>query len=200
MPLSRFFLKESSVTFDQIRHFLEVLPSLAVFASIAILFFWKKYSANFRVKLTLVFTCFTILFYNIWIVLLYRPYGTAYFNILAGPKSYVNHAFDVEYWGNVYREAAKYLNKKYGANVKYYTAGLGAHILREDGLKGELTDDYNEQFDYVIFMNKQTWLRGNKYAMWLLRNKKPIYTIEREGTILFYQFKPFKEEHRQSEG
>ena len=80
--------------------------------------------------------------------------------------------------------------------MRFYTAGLGAHILEQNGLTNPLTDEVKENFDYAIFMNKQTWIMGNDYVKWLLNNKKPVYTIERAGKILFYQFLPYKEEYQ----
>ncbi|OGG20694.1 hypothetical protein A3D03_00090 [Candidatus Gottesmanbacteria bacterium RIFCSPHIGHO2_02_FULL_40_13] len=198
IPLSRFMIPKSAIAFDQIRHIFEVIPSIAVFTGIALSFFLDKYSYKKNFKKGIVLITFFVLFYNFLILLRYRPYGTSYFNFLAGPSSYVNHAFDVEYFGNVYREAANYLNTAYTPDTKYYTAGLGAHILENGGLKNYKTDNMEDDFDYVIFMNKQTVIRNNSYVLWLVNNKKPIYTIKREGKILFYQYLPYKKEYYQT--
>ncbi|MBM3282872.1 phospholipid carrier-dependent glycosyltransferase [Candidatus Gottesmanbacteria bacterium] len=197
VPLFRFFFPLSSSTFDQIRHFFEVVPSIPILASLTLYTIIKWFKDIVLVKKFITVVTLLIFSYNIYVSLIYRPYGTAYFNFFAGPPSYVNHAFDIEYWGSVYREATKVLNERYGRNVIYYSAGLGSHILVEDGLLGKLTDNYLDNFDYIIFMNKQTWLRNNDYVLWLISNKKPLYTIERGGKVIFYQFAPYKEEYLQ---
>lgn len=198
IPLSRFFFPLSSSTFDQIRHFFEVVPSLSLFAALTLFTVYRALRTYTAFRWSVIGVGVLVLSYNGYISWTYRPYGTAYFNVFAGPPAYVNHAFDVEYWGNVYRKAVPYLNATNGPNVTYYSAGLGAHILVEGGLEGKLTDNAGDAFDYVIFMNKTTYLRGNDYVVWLLKNKKPIYTIEREGKVIFYHFAPYREEYLQS--
>ena len=205
LPLARFFIKTSSISYDQIRHFFEVVPAIPVLAVLFVHFLVKRISFKSLAVKKAAYIAGTgwlliTTFYNIYLVFIYRPYGTAYFNMLAGPPDYVNHAFDVEYYGNVYRAAAGYLRSNYPKTVRYYTAGLGAHILVQNGLQNPMTDDIGNDFEYVIFMNKQAWLRSNSYAMWLLKNKKPIFTIERGGKILFYQFLPYKDEYLKAGG
>lgn len=196
IPLSRFFFPRSSIAYDQIRHFFEVVPGLIILAGIAIFEIYKWLLSKNRIwRVVFVEIVSVLIIYNFTVMLTYRPYGTAYFNIFAGPPEYVNHAFDVEYWGNVYREAGLYVKKAYGEDKKYYTAGLGANIFEHNGFKGKMTDDSSDDFQYAMFMNKQSWLRGNSYALWLINNKKPIFTIERGGKILFYMFLPNKEEY-----
>lgn len=196
IPLSRFFFPLSSSTFDQIRHFFEVVPSLPLFSTLTLFTLYRVVRKYTVFRWGVIGFGVLVLSYNGYISWKYQPYGTAYFNVFAGSPEYVNHAFDVEYWGNVYRKAVPYLNATYGPNVTYYSAGLGAHILVEEGLKGKLTDNAGDAFDYVIFMNKTTYLRGNDYVMWLLNTKEPIYTIEREGKVLFYEFLPSTEEYQ----
>ncbi|OGG03158.1 hypothetical protein A2W14_03605 [Candidatus Gottesmanbacteria bacterium RBG_16_37_8] len=195
LPLSRFFMQTSSISYDQIRHFFEVVPAIPILAVLFIYFLKERFKKIEKIQVLLPIWLLIITGYNIFLTFRYRPYGTAYFNMFAGKPSYVNHAFDVEYYGNVYREASKILRSRYGKNVRFYTAGLGAHILQQNGLTNPLTDNTEDDFDYVIFMNKQTWLRSNPYALWLVETQKPVYTIEREGKILFYQFLPYKEEY-----
>lgn len=196
IPLARFFFPFSSSTFDQIRHFFEVVPSLPLFSTLTLFTLYQALRKYTALRWGVIGVGVLVLSYNGYISWTYRPYGTAYFNVFAGPSAYVNHAFDVEYWGSVYRKAVPYLNATHGPDVTYYSAGLGAHILVEGGLEGKLTDNAGDAFDYVIFMNKTTYLRGNDYVMWLLNTKKPIYTIERNGKVLFYEFLSFKEEYQ----
>lgn len=200
IPLLRFFYPPSSIAHDQIRHFLEVLPTLAVFTGIGIYYLFIYAKSQIWPTLGVIFLALISLVYTGYITVIYRPFGTAYFNIFAGSSDYVTHAFDVEYWGNVYRYAAGYLNRTYGSSVIYYTPGLGTHLLEEDGLQGKITENLSDSFDYVIFMNKQNWIRmGNRpYIEWLLKYKKPEYTVERQGVILFYMFKPYIEEYRKT--
>jgi len=47
-------------------------------------------------------------------------------------------------------------------------------------------------------MNKQNLLRFDPYAQWLLREKIPVHTIEREGKVLFYEFEAHRVEYLRS--
>lgn len=201
VPLSRFFFPLSSITYDQIRHFIEVVPSLAIFSIISIYTGFKHFQKKKPVLgYAVIFIAMLIIGINTILSLKYQPYGTAYFNMFAGSPSYVTHAFDVEFWGNVYREAVYFLNNynTKGDSAVYFTAGTGAHLLDEDGLIGNFTDIFEEKFDYVVFMNKQNVIKNNPYTTWLIKNKKPFYTIERYGVILFYAYEPYKDEYKQS--
>lgn len=198
VPLSRFIFPLSSISYDQIRHFFEVVPTLPIFVVLSIYYLYKL-TQKTKIRYLVLLLALITAGYTINVTFRYRPYGTAYFNQFAGPSSYVNHAFDVEYYGNVYRQAAIYLNSRYGDQTTYYTAGLGAHIFQNDGLMGKMTDERQDPADYAIFMNKQTWLRNNLYAMWLLKNKSPVFTIEREGKVLFYQFENSYNEYKKTE-
>ena len=200
LPLSRFFVPKSAVCYDQIRHILEVLPALALLAAIAVWsipivlrrFRWSRMAA--------VALGGAVFLFNLSVAVRYRPFGTAYFNWMAGDAAYVTHAFDVEFWGNVYREAGAELNKRYPPNLTYFTAGLGNHILREAGVPNPMTDRFEDDFQLVAFMNKQNYLRNSAYARWLVRTKKPVFTIERDGKILFWAFEPDKAEYQAGGG
>lgn len=196
IPLSRFLIPPSAIAHDQIRHFLEVLPAVPICAAIAVHTLYIS-SKNMRWKRAVIALAVFSVIYTRYISFRYQPYGTAYFNIFAGSPKYVSASFDVEYWGNVYRKAAEYLNMNYGKYALYYNPGLGTHLLRENGLQAEVTEDFYRPFQYVVFMNKQNWIRAEsrRYIQWLLANKKPEFTIERGGVDIFYQFKPYKEEY-----
>ena len=156
IPLSRFFIKTSSISYDQIRHFFEVVPAISIAAVLFIDFLIIRFKEVKYSRLALIMCLAVTAGYNIFLTLRYRPYGTAYFNMFAGSPNYVNHAFDVEYYGNVYREAVRELKSRYSEKVRFYTAGLGAHILQANGFLNPLTDEVESDFEYAIFMNKQS--------------------------------------------
>lgn len=200
VPLSRFFFPKSAVCYDQIRHILEVLPAMAVLAALMV---WMLATALRRVRwgnAAVAVLAVGTLAYNGVVIARYRPHGCAYFNRLAGDGEYVTRSFDVEFWGNVYREAARELNRRHPPHTRYFLAGLGGHIIKEAGLQGDPTDDLNEDFQVAAFMNKQNYLRNSEYAMWLVREKRPTFTIERDGKILFWEFEPHREEYRAATG
>lgn len=196
IPLSRYYIPSTAISHDQIRHFLEVLPAVPILACLTLSYLYKI-AQNYKLKYLTISTHILLavmILYNTYLYFIFRPYGSAYFNFLAGSPDYVTRSFDVEYWGNVYREAAGYLNGKYGTDITYYVPGLGTHLLLENGLKGKITEDFDDDYDYVIFMNKRNWINDRPQLVWLLSHKKPVYTISRGGKILFYQFEPFREE------
>ena len=202
IPLIRYYIPSTAISHDQIRHFLEVLPAVPILACLTLSYLYK-FAQTYKLKYLTVSTHILIavmILYNAYLYFAYRPYGSAYFNFLAGSPDYVTQSFDVEYWGNVYREATKYLNNQYGQKKTFLMPGLGTHLLLENGFKGKITEDFNSEYDYVIFMNKRNWINDRPYLIWLLSNKKPIFTISRGGKILFYQFKPYKEDYIQRGG
>ena len=200
IPLARFFFPKSAVCYDQIRHILEVLPAMAVAAALLVWMLAEWLQPKRWGRAAVVVLALGTLAYNGLVIARYRPHGCAYFNRLAGDGDYVTRSFDVEFWGNVYREAARELNRRHPPNTRYFLAGLGGHIIKEAGLQGDPTDNLDEDFQVVAFMNKQNYLRNSEYAVWLVREKKPTFTIERDGKVLFWEFEPHREEYRAATG
>lgn len=195
IPLARFFFPISSISHDQIRHFLEVLPVIPLAATATLCFGYLKSPNTNLLKAVMTLVIIIALLYNVSVFWRYKPYGNAYFNFMAGPSYYVNHAFDIEYWGSVYREAVSVLSNRFDKNTVLFSPGMGVGLFLDNGYKGKLTEDFKSDFDYVFFMNKQNWIRQRPYLLWLLANKKPAWTIEREGKVLFYLFASYKEEY-----
>jgi hypothetical protein len=193
-PLLRFAHPASAVCYDQIRHVLEVVPAMAILAALCVAAVAEKLKGRRWGRWFVAALASGIVVHSAWVTVRYRPYGTAYFNFLAGDATYVNHAFDVDFWGSSYREATVMLNVRYGAAGRYYTP-LGGQVFEDEGLLGQFTDSMGDEFDFALFMNKQNFIRLDPYLMWLLREKKPIFTIEREGKVVFYQFAADKAEY-----
>ena len=194
VPLSRFLFPFSSISYDQIRHFFEVVPSLAVLAALGL--WWLSHSLPRAVRLPLIgFAGAFLLAYNIGLSAAYHPFGTAYFNRFAGPPAYVAQAFDVEFWGNVYRQAVPRINALDSAGkYTYYTGAMGTHLWKENGFLGTLVDDQHLEYDYVVFMNKQALIRNIPYLQWLVADKDPVFTISRGGVPVFYMFPAHRQE------
>lgn len=201
VPLSRFFFAKMAFAYDQIRIFLEVLPSLAVFAAIGFYTLFRlvsirKLFSEKLIKTMFLFLGVLIISHQAFLIKLYHPYETAYFNFLAGPSVYVNHAFDVEYWGHVYRETVKVLKNRYPEETVFYMPGeFGYHLLMANRFPYKLIVEFDSPFDYVIFMNRKSFWYRHPYLVWLIENKKPVFTIERERKVIFYQFRPHKKEY-----
>lgn len=191
VPLLRFFIPKSSFAYDQIRHFLEVLPTLSILGALGLFYLYEKLNKS---KILIVLSIL-IIFYQIYLVGIYHPYQTAYFNFLAGPSFYVNQAFDIEYWGHVYKEATRSLKNRYPKDTVFFMpSSFGYHLLGANQFPYKLTEKIDDKFDYVIFMNRKSFWYKDPYLTWLIKNKKPIFIIERQGKVIFYQFKPYKRE------
>jgi len=115
-PLLYFFTLTPNV-YDGIRHFLFLLPLLALLSAVGadwlanqaskVLGGWQSSAvAGAILMLSLVSVCKI------------HPYQTSYFNLLAGPKETLHEYYDVDYWATALREAAEWINQKQNESGK----------------------------------------------------------------------------------
>ncbi|MFC1844191.1 glycosyltransferase family 39 protein [Thermodesulfobacteriota bacterium] len=107
-PVTYVILKHSPL-YDGIRHFLFVIPILAVLCGTILSLFWSSDTNHLWKKSMIILLClpFGITAYD---MVKLHPYQTIYFNRLIGKARYEAYEnFDTDYWGNSYKEGAEWL-------------------------------------------------------------------------------------------
>lgn len=96
--------------YDGIRHFLFLLPALAVLAGIAAakisLLVDRKWQDVGTILMVVSLACTSPALFSM------HPYQYAFYNILAGEKQTLHERFETDYWLTSYREAAGILNRQ----------------------------------------------------------------------------------------
>lgn len=107
-PMLAFILKRPNI-YDGLRHFLFLLPPLAVFAGAAAADLVARRSLIPKWVRALVVV--VVVLSAVPAMIRLHPYQNIYFNILAGPKDTLSDRYETDYWLSSYREAAFWLNK-----------------------------------------------------------------------------------------
>ncbi len=184
LPLTRYFIPSIGVI-DGIRHFEEVLFPIAILAAIGANFvylFLKKFINKNIVFLLFFLTMNYLLCTNY----LYHPYQITYFNELVGGIKGAMGKYDLDYWGTSQKEAVLWVNAHAPKNANVHivmAAAVAGQYLRPDLIANLNKYGYDES-DFVILLNRQSFLYRFFYAYEYLLHHKPIHTITVQGAPL----------------
>jgi hypothetical protein len=147
-----------STLYDEIRHFLFMVPGMAVYSSTALI--WLS---RLEMKSTARISVFSILIISLVSILTdmsrLHPYEYAYFNHLSGRLASVQYQYESDYWGLSFKEGTQWLNSNvYKQNQKVVILGPSLSALPF------LRSDFqivNAQFNDKIVSNIHTKVRSN---------------------------------------
>jgi len=175
LPLTRYFVPNIGVI-DGIRHFEEVLFPIAILAAIGL----DHIFSFARGRLAKLILFILIISYLGFINYQYHPYQITYFNQLVGGTKGAVGKYDLDYWGTSQKEAVLWVNEQAPQNAKVHivmAAAVAGQYLRPD-LVTNLNKYSYENSDFVILLNRQSFLYRFFYAYEYLLHHTPIHTIQ----------------------
>jgi len=104
-PVAYFVVAQPNV-YDGIRHFVFVLPAMALFCGLGAAWILDRAGAR-RVWVAGVLT--VLLGTSMWSHVTLHPYQSSYFNAFVGGLRGAWHDYDVDYWTSSYREAMQWV-------------------------------------------------------------------------------------------
>jgi hypothetical protein len=189
LPLALFVILRPNV-YDGIRHFLFVLPALAVLGAYGACWLCERLVAPRWWTLAMA-ACAALLLLPIKDLVALHPYQTTYFNGLVGGVAGAEGRYDTEYWLTSYREALAWVNgqaeRQPGKIVNVVVAGDGfieqwvayyshpnlrVQIVAEPPGKPSLPDG----IDYYIATKRWGFDRGFAAA-------PVVHTVGRAGAV-----------------
>jgi hypothetical protein len=108
-PLTTFVVLRMNV-YDGLRHFLFLLPLLAICCGVGSSWLYEKLPIQSQWKRATLITALLLISVPSLVVL--HPYQYTYYNVLAGPRITLHERFETDYWVTSYREAAKWINSQ----------------------------------------------------------------------------------------
>ena len=162
-PLT-FFLVARPNVYDGLRHFLFLLPLLAVFAGAGAAAFARLLPRRFSGLIRYSFSAFLLLA-GVPSLFTMHPYQYAYYNMLEGNHLTLHERFETDFWVTSYREAAEWLNSKKGSSLQpmrvlvaanaHSKAALGVFLRPDIQFSTLETGNYAgqplpPQFDYYV--------------------------------------------------
>lgn len=181
LPLARYIFPQMGVI-DGVRHFEEVLPALAAIAAIGL--------DQIRPIRLMRLICLICLIFLLFINYASHPYQITYFNELVGGAKGAFGNYDLDYWGTSQKAAVKWINAHAPRNAKIYimmAADVAGRYLRPDLLPNLNKHSY-EDSDYLVLLNRQSFLYRFFYAYDFLLTHKPTHAISIQGIPLTWIF------------
>jgi 4-amino-4-deoxy-L-arabinose transferase-like glycosyltransferase len=186
----------ASTRYDGVRHLLMMMPGFCLLVGVGLnsLLKWVeeidviKRAAYCRAALGP--ACAAIIFVSVGVELVrLHPYHNAYLNHVTNAliKDNAQDVFEVEYWGQSYKEGAEWLNAHVEDDAEIYVwASSADHYLRQKSKA--LNEDTLQRFEdrtrpaYFMAMTRKGMYKGA--IEHIVRNYDPIFTIRRQKAIL----------------
>lgn len=189
VPLTRYFLPTIGVI-DGVRHFEEVLFPLAALAAIGLDFIMRQIGRIKPIRHIDSILFLFILYSLLFTVYSYHPYQITYFNELVGGVKGAMGKYDLDYWGTSQKAAILWVNAHAPQNANVHivmAAAVAGQYLRPDLLANLNTHGYDES-DFVVLLNRQSFLYRFYYAYEYLLHHRPAYTVSVRDTPLTWIF------------
>lgn len=124
-PIIYYIIKLPNV-YDGTRHFLFILPAMAIFAGIGASAFIELLSRWYR-KVVFVLLGISIIFLTALNHITLHPYQMTYFNLLTGGIQEAWKKYETDYWVSSYKEAMEWVNQQADLEKKSTTVLLAAN-------------------------------------------------------------------------
>ena len=184
-PIVYFIIKRPNV-YDGIRHFMFLLPALAIFAArgagaVVRLFHgsWKKLSAAFIA----LFVCMPLVD-----MAFLHPYESVYYNALAGGVRGAAGKYETDYWLSGYKEAILWINAqesqtKRPVNVLVAVDKLSAPIASYYAAPGvRVLTTPKPPAERVLWPNLDYYVSGTRYGCHtVFPDSRVVHTVGRAG-------------------
>lgn len=158
--------------YDGLRHFVEILPALALLSAVSV-----------NGKFTKILACFTLI-QLLYINASLFPYSSGYYNMLAKNPN-VNFDRDIEALS--IREGMDYLHETYGT-VRVW-APVGGHLSWYLVQPGDSYVYSTADADSIILVNKSSHIRQGEFKKTLGKDFFLDYTISRGNSIFAWVYR-----------
>ncbi len=182
--------------YDGLRHFLFLVPILAVLAGASVAAFLRSPAPRLAKRAGVAVLGAACLLTLVDMVRLH-PYEAAYFNRLwaGGMKAGIDR-YEGDYWCLTYKEGSEWLLRRYeGAQCREKIRVAGHSVLQQIELYLQETEEGRRLFAPVVVADRPDYIMATTRFQDHLRTPgTPVFTVQREGATLFYLFEVRKPE------
>jgi len=177
--------------YDGLRHFLFLVPLLAVLAGTSVSAFLRS-RAGRKAKVAGLAAITAACLVTLVDMVRLHPYESVYFNRLwAGGMRRGVERYEGDYWCLSYKEGCEWLLRRYaGARCREKIRVAGYSVLHQTQHYLELTEEGRRLFRAIQLAdgNPHFVMATTRFGDHLRAPGKPVYTVERIGATLFYLF------------
>ncbi len=184
--------KPGIVKYDGVRHYLLIVPALAILAGSGFSKILRKLYHSwpkFRIFTFPVILSITLLSLSYETFLIY-PYGDSYFNEVLRTliPAHIENKLEIEYWGTTYREGVNWLDQNASKNAKICVP-VADHLVQFYPLRQDLTFGCGSDSNYLMFFTRYTYLPESIIKYLDNSRNQPIFTISRYNSNLMNIYK-----------
>ena len=176
--------------YDGLRHFLFLVPLLAVLAGTSVAAFLRAPAPRSAKRAGLGVLGAACLLTFVDMVRLH-PYEAVYFNRLwaGGTKAGVDR-YEGDYWCLTYKEGSEWLLRRYeGAQCREKIRVAGHSVLQQIELYLQESEEGRRLFTPVVVADRPDYIMATtRFQDHLHTPGTPVFTVQREGATLFYLF------------
>ena len=177
--------------YDGLRHFLFLVPLLAVLAGVSVSLFLRSPTGR-PAKVAGVAVLAAASLVTLADMIRLHPYESVYFNrVWAGGMKAGVDRYEGDYWCLSYKEGCEWLLRRYaGARCREKIRVAGYSVLHQTQHYLELTEEGRRLFRAIQLAdgNPHFVMATTRFGDHLRAPGKPVYTVERIGATLFYLF------------
>lgn len=178
----------SAPMYDGVRHYIYSFPAFALLVGTGVSksLRWCEFCLP-RGKW--IGSTFVALYFSMLLLkdILIHPYQIVYFNQLVGGVKGAYGKFDLDYWGQSYREAAEWLNKSLPPQSTLLVR-FGSHQLPYDSNRIQITSNSEAWPDYKLILIRGMMKELDTTEDYLNPTRQPIYKINVEGADILRVF------------
>jgi hypothetical protein len=189
LPVTWVVLRHTPL-YDGVRHFLFVVPLLAVLAGVSVASFFRVFRRS-RAAMAAGAVLAALAGLTLSDMVALHPYEALYFNrLFAGGLSRAVERYDTDYWGLTYKEGADWLLRRYaGAQCRDKIRVAGNSILLQVAYYLRATEEERRLFAPVGLGDAPHFaLVTTRFGDHRRTPGRLVHTVDRQGASLLYVF------------
>lgn len=194
----------SPVEYDGIRHYLFIIPPLAIVAAISVSTLLERYTSSF-IKATIVIAIGVSVVLTMIDMVQLHPHQYIFFNrFFGGGVAEAAKSYETDYWGNSYKEGVEWIVMNYkgpdnGRRIKVASCSYAlstSYFLPKD--RFEYVGSYND--GHPISVPPDVLLATTRWNCHKKLNGNVIHTVDRLGVPLLYIIEVLEHSPQEKEG
>jgi Dolichyl-phosphate-mannose-protein mannosyltransferase/PA14 domain len=185
-------IASGSIKLDGVRHYLLVLPAMALLAAHAMWASWKALQdlgsrgrVLSRAYAAALAAAFAVI---VWKDVAIHPYQVVFFNRLAGGIRGAHERFELDYWGTSFREATRWMNTHLPQGSRVWLTDPALHFFHVDRSRLHIVPDMRRKPNYKINLIRGLTKIYDTEDDYLHPRRKPVYAVSVDGADLLQVF------------
>ena len=181
-----------SIKLDGVRHYLLVLPAMALLAAHAMVRAgaWLSARGAWGPRLVAAYAAGLAISFGLVVrtSVALHPYEIAFFNRLTGGTAGAREKFELDYWGVSFTEATRWMNQNCPPGSRVWLTVPGLHFFRIERSRLHVVPDLKRRPNYKVNLIRGLTKTYDTEEDYLHPGRKPVYAVRAGGADLLQIF------------